>query len=172
MIRALLGEKFLGKKIKYIEQVEFRGTAYAINLCRAELAGEKKFLVMYADDFHSKKAIAKCLLYDAALLVFPVEDPRRFGVVIKHQDGTVKRIDEKPENPQSNLAATGVYVLTPKIFDYYDDRPRTGEYYLTEMIEGFVHDYPLYAVVSDFWIPIAYPGDITYAESILAGTQL
>lgn len=172
MIRAFLGVEFLGKKITYIEQTESRGTADALNLCRAELIDEEKFLVMYADDFHSKKSIEECLTHTASLLVFPVEDPRRFGVVVKNQDGTVKRIDEKPEHPESNSAATGVYVFPPKIFDYYDDGPRVGEYYLTEMIEGFIRDHSLHTVESDFWIPIAYPEDIIRAEEIFARMKL
>lgn len=167
MLREFLGKKFQGRRVTYVEQEKAGGTAYAINLCRKHLVGEEKFLVMYADDLHGTLGIAKCLEHDAALLVAQVEDPRRFGVVVRNANGTVERIDEKPENPESNLAATGVYVLTPKIFDYYEERPRAGEYYLTEMIEGFIQDYSMHVVESDFWLPIAYPEDIARAERLI-----
>jgi len=168
MIRDFLGDEFLGKRVTYVEQDEPLGTAYALNLCRSHLEHEEKFLLMYADDIHGGVAIEKCLEYDAALLVSFVDDPRRFGVVVVREDGTVHNIEEKPEHPKSNLAVTGVYVLTPKIFDYESMHARNGEHYLTDMIAGFVHDHPMRVVESGLWIPIAYPHDIAHAEEVLS----
>ncbi len=169
LLRDFLGEEFLGKKIVYVEQLEPLGTAHALKLCRMHLEGEEKFLLMYADDLHGKEAIAECVKHDSALLVSFVDDPRRFGVVVTNEDGTIKHIEEKPEHPQSNLAATGVYVLTPKIFDYDASHTCKGEYYLTDMIAGYIKDYPVQVIESNFWIPIAYPHDIEHAEKILRG---
>lgn len=170
MMRDFLGEEFLGKKVTYVEQDEPLGTAHALKLCKPYLIGEDKFLLMYSDDIHGKEGIEKCVQCDMALLVSFVDDPRNFGVVVINEDGTIKNIEEKPEHPKSNLAATGVYVLTPKIFDYEVSHTHKGEYYLTDMIERYVHDHPVQVVESDFWLPIAYPHDIKRAEEILSGT--
>ncbi|MEK7538943.1 MAG: sugar phosphate nucleotidyltransferase [Patescibacteria group bacterium] len=171
LIREFLGEKFLGKRVTYVEQDEPKGTGHAVNLCREYLAREEKFIVMYADDLHDKMAILKCCAYEAALLVSSVEDPRRFGVVVKKDDGTIRDIEEKPTHPRSNLAAVGVYILPFGIFDYDIADQKNGEYYLTDMIAGFVRDNPTHAVESSFWMPIAYPEDIERAEEALLNIQ-
>lgn len=169
MMRDFLGEEFMGKKVTYVEQDEPLGTAHALRLCEAHLVGEDKFLLMYADDLHGKEGVARCVEYDMALLVSFVDDPRRFGVVVTNEDGTIKNIEEKPEHPKSNLAVTGVYVLSPKIFEYEATHAKKGEYYLTDMIEEYIKHHPMQVVESDFWIPIAYPHDIERAEKILEG---
>ena len=168
MIRAFIGDNFLGKHVVYVEQKEFLGTGHALRLCQKYLKNEKKFLVMYADDLHSREGIKGVLKFDCALMVSPVTDPHRFGIVVKKENGTILDIEEKPEHPKSNLAVTGVYVLTPKIFNYYPKTPGSkGEYYLTDMIKNYIKDFECRAVESDFWIPIGYPEDLVRAEKIL-----
>ncbi len=169
MLRDFLGDNYKGKKITYVVQEQFLGTAFALELCKPHLEHEKKFLLMYADDLHGKEGVARCVEHDSALLVSFVDDPHSFGVVVTNEDGTIKNIEEKPEHPKSNLAATGVYVLSPKIFAYKAEHARNGEYYLTDMIEGYIRDNPVQVVESDFWVPIAYPDDILRAEKILRG---
>ncbi len=169
MMREFLGSEFMGKHITYVEQLEMLGTAHALMICKPYLENEEKFLLMYADDLHGRDGIDRCIEHDMALLVAFVDDPRHFGVVVTHDNGTIKNIEEKPEHPQSNLAVTGVYVLTPKIFDYEATSTHNGEYYLTDMIERYIKDFPMQVVESDFWVPIAYPHDIKRAEEILRG---
>lgn len=166
-VRAFLGENFLGKRVSCVEQLEPLGTGHALGLCRSYLENEDKFLLMYADDLHGKKGIELCLEHDTALLVHFVDDPRRFGVVTIKDDGIIQSIEEKPEQPKSNLAVTGVYVLTPEIFEYKAVHSKNGEFCLTDMIEGYIKDYPMRVIESDFWIPVAYPHDVTRAEEIL-----
>lgn len=167
MIREFLGEEFKGKKVTYVVQEAPLGTADALNRCKSHIENEEKFLLMYADDLHGKEAIEKCFEHELALLVSPVDQPRKFGVVVLNEDGTIKNIEEKPEYPKTNLAATGVYVLSPKIFDYQDIEMKNGEYYVTDMIEKLLQDHPVHVVRSSFWVPIGYPEDITSAEEIL-----
>ena len=169
MMRDFLKDEFMGKCVTYVEQKEPLGTAHALKICRPHLENEKKFLLMYADDLHGASAIKQCTEHESALLVHFVDDPRRFGVVVTNEDGTIKNIEEKPEHPKSNLAGTGVYVLTPKIFEYESTHAQNGEYFLTGMIEGYIRHNPMLVIESDFWIPIAYPYDIVHAEEILLG---
>lgn len=168
MIREFISDNFLGKKVTYIQQEKFLGTAHALQICKEHLEKEEKFLLMYADDLHSKQGISKLLKFESALMVAPVDNPSRFGIVVLDENGLILDIEEKPEKPKSNLAATGVYVLTPKIFDYYDEaREGKGEYYLTEMIRSYLKDFKCSSILSDFWVPIGYPEDIERAEKIL-----
>lgn len=168
-VREFLGDEFLGKRVTYVEQLDPLGTAHALKICKPHLENEKKFLLMYADDLHGKEGVARCIEHDMALLVHFVDDPRRFGVVVTNDDGTIKNIEEKPEHPKSNLAVTGVYVLTPQIFAYEALHTKNGEFYLTDMIEEYIKHNPMQVIESDFWVPIAYPHDIKRAEEILQG---
>ncbi len=172
MMRAFLGDEFMGKKVTYVEQLEPLGTAHALKLCKPHLENEEKFLLMYADDIHGKEGVAKLVEYDMALLVSFVDDPRSFGVVVPNENGTIKNIEEKPEHPKSNLAVTGVYVLNPGIFDHEVSHTHKGEYYLTDMIERYIHSNPMQIVESDLWLPVGYPHDIKRAEEILSGMNL
>lgn len=168
MMRAFLGDEFLGKRVTFVDQDEPLGTAHALKLCRPHLENEEKFLLMYADDIHGAQAVRQCVDNSPSLLVHFVDDPRRFGVVMTGEDGMIKEIEEKPEHPKSNLAATGVYTLTPHIFEYDTTHTKNGEYYLTDMIEKYLRHHPMRAIESDLWIPIAYPHDIARAEEILS----
>jgi len=168
-VKKFLGDKFLGKRVVYVEQDKPLGTAHALNLCKTLLEGEEKFLLMYADDIHGADSIERCIAHAPSLLVHYIDDPRRFGVIVRNSDGTVQDIEEKPEHPKSNLAVTGVYVLTPEIFQYKATQSKGGECYLTDMIRQYIQTFPLHVVESDLWIPIAYPEDVKRAEEILVG---
>lgn len=168
-MREFLGDEFLGKRVTYVEQLEPLGTAHALCICKSYLENDEKFLLMYADDLHGKEGVLRLVGHETALLVHFVDDPRRFGVVVTNEDNTIKNIEEKPEHPKSNLAVTGAYVLTPKIFDYEALHTKNGEFYLTDMIEEYIKHNPMHVVESDFWVPIAYPHDIKRAEEILQG---
>ena len=44
-----------------------------------------------------------------------VEDPERFGVAFLDEMGGLKRIEEKPKNPESNIAVVGLYVYDSSV---------------------------------------------------------
>src|SRR3989344_3747272 len=52
----------------------------------------------------------------ASILLCVVDNPSRFGIA-DVKEGQIIKIIEKPKNPPSNLAVTGIYFLTPTIFD-------------------------------------------------------
>jgi glucose-1-phosphate thymidylyltransferase len=53
----------------------------------------------------------------AYILGYRVNDPKRYGVIELDEDNLVKSIEEKPENPKSNLAATGWYFYDNKVVE-------------------------------------------------------
>ena len=165
-IKDYFGVVFNGRRIHYVQQDRATGTAHALFLARPYLTRGENFLALYADDLHDKKAMEKSLTYDRSLLVKYEEKPEKFGVVSIDKDKKVLELEEKPEKPKSNLVSIGVYVLDEKIFQYQPQMHK-GEYYMATMIGDMLKDHPIYAVESDFWIPIGYPEDLKKAEEIL-----
>lgn len=165
-IRNYCGDTFHGRKVTYVSQVEQRGTSHALWLCKDLLRG--RFLFMFADDLHGAKDIARVTSFTRAMLTFTTDTPEKFGIVVRHPDGTLAEMIEKPERPPSNLASTGVMVLDEDIFKFDPYAVKTkGEYYLTDVIREYSKQYPIAVVEQDLWIPIGYPEDIEKAEGIL-----
>ncbi len=172
-IKAHCGEEFYGRKVTYVHQDEQKGTAHALWLCKDLLKG--RFLFMFADDLHGAKDIARATSYTRSMLTLTTNSPEKFGIVVRHPDGTLAEMIEKPERPPSNLASTGVMVLDDNIFKYDPYAVETkGEYYLTDVIEQYAKEYPIAVVEQNLWIPIGYPEDIDKANELLkvAGKQL
>lgn len=165
-IKKHCGEEYMGRKITYVHQAEQKGTAHALWLCKDLLHG--RFLFMFADDLHGHADIARVTSYSRAMLTYQTDTPERFGIVVRHPDGTLAEMIEKPDHPPSNLASTGTMVLDENIFKYDVTKEVNGEFYLTDVIEEYAKDYPIAVVEQDLWIPIGYPEDIDTAESILA----
>ncbi|RFU61294.1 glucose-1-phosphate thymidylyltransferase RfbA [Peribacillus glennii] len=62
-----------------------------------------------------KKAVSRS--HGATVFGFPVDDPERFGVVSFNDAGQVNSIEEKPAEPKSNYAVTGLYFYDNRVVD-------------------------------------------------------
>ena len=165
-IHAHCGTEFHGRKVTYVHQAEQKGTGHALWLCKDLL--KRRFLFMFADDLHGKQDIARATSYTRSMLTLTTDTPERFGIVVRHPDGTLAEMIEKPSHPPSNLASTGVMVLDDHIFEYELAVEKNGEFYLTDVIAEYAKQYPIAVVEQSLWIPIGYPDDIEKAERILA----
>lgn len=164
MIEEKIGKSFGKLKVKYVEQKEQTGTGSALLLCKHLL--QNKFLVMNGDDFYSKKDIERCLKHDYCVLVNEVMDPRNFGIV--ELDGKkVIGFEEKPEEPKSNLANTGLYVFDKKIFNLELKKSERGEYEITDYLKYLIENNKIVAErVEDYWKPIVFSWSLFYIRSL------
>jgi len=164
------GEKF-GVNLTYIEQDYPRGIAHAVNLCK-DFVSNEKFVVFLGDNI-IQKSISQFATnfersnYDALILLCEVDNPSRFGIA-DVKDGKIIKIMEKPKNPPTNLAVTGIYFLTPKIFDIISKQKPSArnELEITDALEMLLkeNDNISYDMITDYWKDTGTPEDILNAN--------
>ena len=167
------GEKF-GIKISYIQQDFPRGIAHAIRLCK-DFINNEKFLVFLGDNI-IQKSIAKfaeefeSLNFDSTILLCEVDNPTRFGIA-DIENGNIKKIMEKPKNPPTNLAVTGIYFLTPRIFDIIDELKPSwrNELEITDALDLLLkkNGKISYHIITDYWKDTGTPEDIINANKAI-----
>ena len=163
--------KNFGVNITYIEQDEPRGIAHAIRLCK-EFVNNEKFLVFLGDNI-IQKPITDFVEnfnksdYDATVLLCEVDNPSRFGIADVENEKIVK-ITEKPKKPTSNLAVTGIYLLTPLIFEVIDNLKPSwrNELEITDALDNLLkqNDNIGYETITDYWKDTGTPEDILNAN--------
>lgn len=115
---ALLGDgSQYGIKLSYKVQPSPDGLAQAFILGEEFLNGEAGAMVLGDNIFYGNgfSKILKAAVVDAeennraTVFGYYVPDPERFGVVAFNENGQATSIEEKPQNPKSNYAVTGLY---------------------------------------------------------------
>lgn len=128
-----------GVKIDYVTQEEPLGTADALRYAKPFI-DQECFLALYGDHLFDSDVLSKLKNQNKpTICVKRVRNPKRFGVVdIKGKK--IKRILEKTENPPTNLANTGIYLLPKEIFDGIEKTKKSerGEYELTDSIQKLI----------------------------------
>lgn len=119
------GSRF-GVRFSYKEQPSPDGLAQAFILGEEFIGDDDVALVLgdnifYGDGFSGTlKNVVSKISKDGGSMVFGylVKDPQRFGVVEFDENGKAVSIEEKPENPKSNYAVTGLYFYDNKAVEY------------------------------------------------------
>jgi len=112
-----------GLNISYAEQPSPDGLAQAFiigesfigNDCSALVLGDNIF---YGHDFHYLLTNAMERSQGASVFAYHVHDPERYGVVEFDTKGRVINLEEKPKQPKSNYAVTGLYFYDQHVVDY------------------------------------------------------
>ena len=125
--KRLLGDgSQFGIKFSYKEQPSPDGLAQAFILGEEFINGDDVALVLgdnifYGGGFSGKlKSVVDNIkeFGGATIFGYPVKDPQRFGVVEFDEAGKVLSLEEKPQNPKSHYAVTGLYFYDKKVVDY------------------------------------------------------
>lgn len=110
----LLDGSEFGIKLSYAEQPSPDGLAQAF-LIGEEFIGDDSVALILGDNIYHGLGLSKMLQKaaqkekGATVFGYQVKDPERFGVVEFDTDMNAISIEEKPENPRSNYAVTGLY---------------------------------------------------------------
>ena len=112
--RLLQDGEHLGIKIQYVCQEEPKGIAHAFILGEKFIGNSPVCLILgdnlfYGDNLSKKLSEANKEYKKNTLFIYQVNDPSRYGIVSFNIKNEVIGIQEKPENPFSNFAITGIY---------------------------------------------------------------
>ncbi|MHA1380608.1 MAG: sugar phosphate nucleotidyltransferase, partial [Candidatus Helarchaeota archaeon] len=150
------GHKF-GVRLSYSVQEEAGGIAQALGIAE-DFADEGKVAVIlgdnifeddikqYVDDFKNQEKGAK-------LFLKKVSDPKRFGVA-EIKDGRIVNIEEKPKEPKSDLAVTGLYMYDNQAFNVVKTLKPSGrgELEITDVNNFYVNQgSATYEILNGFW---------------------
>ncbi|APW48264.1 glucose-1-phosphate thymidylyltransferase RfbA [Rhodoferax antarcticus] len=111
-----------GMAISYAVQPSPDGLAQAFIIGREFVAGQPSALVLgdnifYGHDLVKQLAHANACPTGASVFAYRVSDPERYGVVAFDSDMRAISIEEKPRQPQSNYAVTGLYFYDTQVCD-------------------------------------------------------
>lgn len=133
-------------KAHYVEQKELLGQAHAIYLAKDLVVGPT--IILFVDTlFEANLSKLNQEKIDGVIYVKEVEDPRRFGVTLINEQGTITRLIEKPDSMQDNLAVIGLYYvkdaqrLMAAIASLMEQNLQTkGEFYLADALQLMIDD--------------------------------
>jgi glucose-1-phosphate thymidylyltransferase len=116
------GKKW-GLNICYAVQPSPDGLAQAFTIGRSFIGDNSCALVLgdnifYGHDLSVQLARAMGKPSGATIFVYPVQDPERYGVVEFDANGKVLGLEEKPKQPKSRYAVTGLYFYDSRVTDF------------------------------------------------------
>ena len=115
IFRRLLGDgSRFGLTIEFAEQAQPNGLAEAF-VIGADFVGDDSVALILGDNIFYGQGFSRTLQSEAeavdgcVLFGYPVRDPDRYGVAEVDESGKLVSIEEKPANPKSHIAITGLY---------------------------------------------------------------
>jgi len=141
--------------LEYAYQEAEGGIAQALTLCE-DFADGGSIMVILGDNTTDADIgpAARSFERGARLFLKKVPDPKRFGVPVFDADGRITRIEEKPKDPKSNYAVTGLYMYDNKVFDFIQRcKPSgRGELEITDVNNLYIESGELDSVeLEGFW---------------------
>ena len=170
------GKDFSLKRLNYTYQEGEGGIADALRLAEHFVDGEPVCVILgdniiegniarAADAFRKQQQGAKILLKE-------VKEPQRFGVPILEGDRVVK-IEEKPTNPRSSYAVTGMYFYDARVFEIIKTLKPSGrgELEITDVNNAYIADGTLtWDILEGRWADAGTIESLHLANQLVANT--
>lgn len=153
------GDEF-GLRFYYAVQKNAKGgIADAITLAR-EFTNDDKLLVILGDNifnFNLSESVSSFEKRLTGAKIFGVKMPtesRQYGVIEIGENGQVISIEEKPENPKSDIAQTGIYMYDNRVFDFIAELSPSArdELEVTDLNNFYVKEGTMECEIIDWWI--------------------
>lgn len=169
------GDQFNVRLYYAIQNNPKGGIADAIILAE-EFAHGEPLLVLLGDNIfihNLKGAIERYEKTGSGAMIFGVQKDTQsgqYGVIEVAPDGRVLSIEEKPQQPKSHIAQTGIYIYDKQVFEFIktlkpSDR---GELEVTDLNNAYLSDSKLKCEVIDWWVDAG----TSYDELLFAGQQV
>jgi len=144
----------MGVGIAYEIQEEAGGIAQALGLAR-NWTGKDDIVVILGDNIFEDRIGREVDEFDSGARIFlkEVPDPQRFGVA-SVEGNRVVEIEEKPKEPKSNLAVTGLYMYDSRVFEIIKNlKPsHRGELEITDVNNAYIRMNEMrYSMLEGFW---------------------
>jgi len=155
MYEKLLGDgSRFGMNISYRVQEKPLGLAHGL-LMGKEFANSEPVCMILGDNIFYGHSLQKILMEarekveregGAVVFAYPVRDPERYGVVVFNEEGRATDLFEKPKNPPSHWAVTGLYFYDPTCFEKAEriEPSDRGEYEITSVNEEYLKEGKLF----------------------------
>ncbi len=166
-------------KIKYVDQEEQLGLGHSIYVARREIGGSNIMIALgdmifkagYLEFYTHYLNNGECA---ASIGVREVDDPKKYGVV-ELKGESIKRLEEKPAQPKSNLGIAGVYFIkeTRILMSILEEMIRKdirtrGEYQLTDALQEMVNkSYNLKTFPVSSWYDCGHPESLLETNRVL-----
>jgi mannose-1-phosphate guanylyltransferase len=160
-VRSVLGDgSQLGIRLRFVEEPDPLGTAGALKL--AEPLLDERFLMLNGDvltdiDLTAQIAQHEATGAKATLALVAVADPTAYGLVVLHEDRSVRDFVEKPssDSVESNLISAGAYVLQREILGLVAPKRNVS---IEREVWPLLIDNGLYGFPSEgYWLDIGTP---------------
>ena len=156
-LRLLGSGKDFGIKLTYEIQDKAMGIANALSLAE-DFFDQQKCTAILGDNIFEDNIIDEVEKFKkrdngAHVFLKKVNSPERFGVPKLNKD-RIEYIEEKPKNPKSSYAVTGLYMYDSKVFDIIKNLKKSdrGEYEITEVSNAYIKNSGLtYSLLKGFW---------------------
>lgn len=155
MVRKFAGKHSSAVRVQVAEEPQLLGSAGTLWENRRFVAGEKAFFVLYGDvlsnvrlggmlAFHGQRKLP------VTLGIYQVTNPSQCGIVTTDHEGVVRSFVEKPIQPATNWAFSGIMVASPQIIDRVPaQRPADIGLHLLPLLTGQMTAYPIQEYLLD-----------------------
>jgi glucose-1-phosphate thymidylyltransferase len=162
-----------GVDITYIKQPSPDGLAHAVRISQ-DFLGDDRF-VMFLGDNSIQGGISDLIRafadskWNSQIVLKAVADAQMYGVADLNDDGSIRRLIEKPKVPPSNLALVGIYMFDHHVFEAVSaiQPSKRGEYEITDAIQWLIdHGHSVHPYIHQgWWFDTGNPIDMLVANS-------
>ncbi len=162
-VKSFLQGRTSGPRVETLYEPELLGSAGTIKKAWDFVADEECFFIAYADNF-ARVDLSRLQTFHQqkqnpilTLVAYPTPEPERCGILELDDDQRVISFEEKPAQPKSNLANSGIHVASPELRSFLPDAvPADFGYHVLPKLVGKMYGYVTDEYIQDIGSPEAY----------------